>query len=108
MVEALRVLIIDDHAAVREALASEFGPEPDFEIVGEAQDGAEAIALVERRQADIVLMDIRMPDVDGLEATRRLQRDMPTPPPVLEQTAYYTSLALPAVSGTIAPVSDRT
>ena len=67
-----RILIVDDQAVVRSGFRVLLEDEPGFEIVGEAQDGRDAIALVARRAPDVVLMDIRMPGMDGLEATRKL------------------------------------
>ena len=69
---AIRVLLADDQAVVRRGLRTILEAEPDIEIVGEAADGVEAVALAHRRAADIVLMDIRMPRMDGLAATRLL------------------------------------
>jgi DNA-binding NarL/FixJ family response regulator len=65
-----RILIVDDHAAVRRALAGLISTTTDFETIGEARSGSEAVQLVERYQPDIVLMDISMPGMDGIEATR--------------------------------------
>lgn len=67
-----RILIVDDQAVVRSGFRVLLEDEPGFEIIGEARDGRDAIALVARRQPDVVLTDIRMPGMDGLEATRRL------------------------------------
>ncbi len=68
----LRVLIADDQALVRSGLRTILEDEPDLEVVGEAHDGAHAVELARRRAADVVLMDVRMPRMDGLEATRLL------------------------------------
>jgi len=69
---SIRVLIADDQAVFRRGFRALVGDEPDLEVVGEAEDGIQAVALARRRQADVVLMDIRMPRMDGLEATRQL------------------------------------
>jgi DNA-binding NarL/FixJ family response regulator len=72
---SIRVLICDDQALVRGGFRAILGAQPDIEVVGEAENGAEAVALAERRRPDVILMDIRMPVLDGVEATRRLVAD---------------------------------
>ena len=68
----IRVLICDDQALVRAGFRAILGSRPEIEVVGEAENGAEAVALAERRRPDVILMDIRMPVLDGVEATRQL------------------------------------
>ena len=77
MTSAIRVLIVDDHAIVRKGLRALLRNLPDIEVVGEAEDGWEAIAAVEKRDPDVVLMDLLMPELDGIEATRRIMDDRP-------------------------------
>jgi DNA-binding NarL/FixJ family response regulator len=67
-----RLLIVDDHALYRRGLRSMFELEPDIEVVGEASDGLEAIEKVEALHPDVVLMDVNMPGMDGMQATRKL------------------------------------
>jgi DNA-binding NarL/FixJ family response regulator len=69
---SVRVLIADDQALVRGGFRMILEAKDDMEVVGEAGEGAEAVAMVERMQPDVVLMDVRMPGVDGIEATRRI------------------------------------
>lgn len=68
----VRVALVDDQALFRTGIAMVVGSQDDLEVVGEAGDGGEAVALVESTRPDVVLMDVRMPRVDGVEATRRI------------------------------------
>ena len=72
MPQKIRVMLVDDHAIVRKGIAALLATEPDFEVVGEASDGAEAIAKAQALRPDVVLMDLVMPKMDGIEATRQI------------------------------------
>ena len=85
----IRLLVVDDHPVVRAGMVAVLGEEEDLDVVGEAGNGAEALALVPRLEPDVVLMDLRMPVMDGAEATARL-RSMPSAPQVLVLTTYDT------------------
>ncbi len=74
----ITVLLADDHTIVREGFRKMLELEPDLKVVGEAQDGRQAIALVKKLQPDVVVMDIAMPLLNGLEATRQVRKLFPT------------------------------
>jgi two-component system response regulator NreC len=75
--QKIRVLIVDDHTVVRSGVRLLLEIEPDIEVVGEARDGHEAIALTGTLQPDVVLMDIAMPEMDGMAATRQIKAAWP-------------------------------
>jgi NarL family two-component system response regulator LiaR len=75
--ESIRVMLIDDHAIVRRGLSAYLTTYPDIEVVGEADSGAAGVALAARLVPDVVLMDLVMPEMDGIEATRRLKAASP-------------------------------
>jgi NarL family two-component system response regulator LiaR len=77
MNEKIKVLIADDHAVVRQGLQVFLGMQPDIEVVAEAENGEEAVALARRYRPDLVLLDLVMPKLDGLEALRRIKADRP-------------------------------
>lgn len=73
----IRILIADDHQIVRQGLKSLIEREPDMEVVGEAEDGQEIVDLTKKLVPHVVLMDVKMPDLNGIEATRQIMSELP-------------------------------
>ena len=92
----IKVVLADDHAIVREGTRELIQREPDLEVIGEASDGAEAVALAEKLAPDVVIMDISMPGVNGIEATRLIKKVRPTTA-VLILTAYDSEQYIMAI-----------
>ncbi|GAB3404630.1 transcriptional regulator [Flindersiella endophytica] len=93
----IRLLIVDDHPIMRDGLRGVFADDEEFEVVGEAGDGAEAVDLAQRVDVDVILMDLRMPVMGGVEAIKRL-RQLEHPARVLILTTYDTDRdVLPAI-----------
>ncbi|HEY4019619.1 MAG TPA: response regulator transcription factor [Pseudonocardiaceae bacterium] len=93
----ITLLIVDDHPIVRDGLSGMFATDPGFTVLGEATDGAEAIRLAQTLKPDVILMDLRMPGMDGLAAIKELAR-LRVPAKVLVLTTYDTdNYVLPAI-----------
>jgi DNA-binding NarL/FixJ family response regulator len=100
--DVIRVLIVDDDPLVRSALGLMIGGQSDIEVVAEASDGRQGLALSEQHRPDVVLMDIRMPVMNGLDATRELHQK-PNPPRVIVLTTFDAD---DYVTGAIAAGAD--
>ena len=75
----IRVLVVDDSPTVRELLARIFQSDPELQVAGVARDGVEAVTLAGQLRPDVITMDIRMPRMDGFQATKRIMQQVPTP-----------------------------
>ncbi|MEU2715751.1 response regulator transcription factor [Streptomyces sp. NPDC007205] len=85
---ALRIVLADDEHMVRTALRAILSAEPGLEVVGEATTGAEAVSVVRQLRPDVVLMDVRMPEVDGIRATEQIVATMERPPRIVVVTTF--------------------
>ncbi len=99
----IKVLIVDDHAVVRAGIRMLLESDPELAIVGEGENGDDAIRMASELSPDVILMDVTMPEVDGVEATRRI-KTMPSPPAVLalsihEGTDYFFHMLQAGASG---------
>ena len=93
----IRVLVADDHAVVRQGLRTFLDLQEDISVVGEAADGAEAVALAERLSPDVVLLDVVMPGMDGIEALRRLRLEVPAARAIVLSSFVDDDKLFPAV-----------
>jgi DNA-binding NarL/FixJ family response regulator len=86
--DPVRIVVADDHQVVRDGFASLLDTQPDLVVVGTASDGAEAVTICRQLHPDVVLMDVRMPGTDGIEATRQLAQSDSTRPRILILTTF--------------------
>ncbi|MDX1689073.1 MAG: response regulator transcription factor [Candidatus Promineifilaceae bacterium] len=98
----INVLLVDDHSVVRQGLRMFLELDPELEVVGEARDGAEAVRRARQLQPDVVLMDLLMPEMDGIEATTMIRREMPdieviALTSVLEDEKVYSAIRAGAI-----------
>ncbi|MFC5214897.1 response regulator [Streptomyces coerulescens] len=84
----VRIVLADDERMVRTALRAILSAEPDLEVVGEASTGAEAVSVVRERRPDVVLMDVRMPEIDGIRATEQILATLDDPPRIVVVTTF--------------------
>jgi DNA-binding NarL/FixJ family response regulator len=88
MTAPLRIALIDDEALIRSGFAAIIGAEPDLEVVAQGADGIDAVAIARSGKADVLLMDVRMPTVDGIQATERIVSQLDAPPKILVVTTF--------------------
>ncbi len=103
----IRLLVADDHPAFRRGLELMLVEVDDLEVVAMAETGARAVELAGSLAPDVVLMDLRMPDVDGIEATRRINRGAPAPPSSYSRCLRTTTLFSPPCAPVLAAISSR-
>ena len=96
--EVVRVLVVDDHALFAEALMLTLGIDDRIEVVGSASSGVEAVSLAEALRPDVVLMDVHMPSMDGIEATRRVRNVSPGSRVVMVTAARSSEIARHALA----------
>lgn len=84
----LRIALIDDEALIRSGFAAVIGAEPDLEVSAQGGDGIDALNIARSGRADVLLMDVRMPGVDGIEATERIVSELESPPKILVVTTF--------------------
>jgi DNA-binding NarL/FixJ family response regulator len=88
MTAPLRIALVDDEALIRSGFAAVIGAEPDLDVVAEGADGIDALAVARKGNVDVMLMDVRMPKVDGIEATARITAELAAPPKILVVTTF--------------------
>ena len=77
MAEKIRILLADDHAVLRQGMAQVLDSEPDMTVIAQAENGLEAVTLARKHEPNIVLLDINMPELDGVMAAKRITADLP-------------------------------
>ncbi|MBN1367636.1 MAG: response regulator transcription factor [Dehalococcoidales bacterium] len=78
IIKKIKIIIADDHPLIRQALRTSLEKQPDFEVIGEARDGEEVVKLTVKYIPDVVIMDISMPRINGIEATKQIKKECPT------------------------------